>query len=78
MHFVLLFVLLIYLWMIARDKRNIFLIFHETICCGYLLEHLNKALLMSTHSMFSWRNNKNNHAFWLKKAPYLELSTGHY
>ena len=28
---------------------------------------------MSTHSMFLWRNKKNNNTFWWKKVPYLEL-----
>ena len=34
--------------------------------------HLNEALLMSAHNLFSWRN-KENICKGLKKVPFLEL-----
>ena len=41
---------------------------------GTHLKCLTKVILMSTHSMFSWRNKENISTFWLKKKkPYFRL-----
>ena len=48
-----------FLW---RNKKNT-IFFHKNIVCGYSLESLIEALLVSTHNMFLWRNKKNTIIF---------------
>ena len=38
----------------------VFLFFHGNIYCGYSLEASREALVMNSHNMFSWRNQKKN------------------
>ena len=42
--------------------------------CGYSLEAPRWGASNEYHNMFSLRNKQNRDTFWLKKAPYQELS----
>ena len=58
---------------IATDKGGIrqisFLFLHGNICCGYSLEALQRGASNDyPQHMFSCRNKKNIHTFWLQKC----------
>ena len=63
---------------IGLDKTgcqgNIFIVLHESICCGYSLEAPHRGASNEyPQYMFSWRNKKKINSFGLKKASYQEL-----